>query len=52
MFEQSIYSRILKRFLYLLLLLFASSMIAFLLVTYSPLDPIEAYIGSDKTVSP
>jgi peptide/nickel transport system permease protein len=35
-----------------LLLLFAVSIVAFTLMKLSPIDPVQAYIGADATVSP
>jgi peptide/nickel transport system permease protein len=35
-----------------LLLLFAVSIVAFALMKLSPIDPVQAYIGADATVSP
>lgn len=43
--------RLVRHFLYLFLLLVAVSIISFLLISNSPSDPVEAYLGGDKTVS-
>ncbi len=42
---------LLKGSVRLLALLFAISVVAFLLVTYAPIDPVQAYIGSGQVVS-
>lgn len=45
-----IFKEIFNKIIKLITLLIAISIIAFMLVSYSPIDPIQAYIGADMTL--